>query len=680
MINKINKSILLKVLTSLIAITVLVFTITGVIVNYYNKNVLTKNINKSLEDNATIISKDVNSFFERGGTLVTQMTTNSSIKNLMTEVKTRDDVKTNPNFTNVVKSLKSIKETDKNASSVYMVIEKASYLIDETGEDSPIDWDVNNRPWYSETLKAGNLYYTAPYKDAVSGKMVITIAYPMLDNNGKSIGAVAVDYLIDKLPEIMKQYKVGETGYTFLLDRTGTFMYHPDETKILKDKFTEYAGTPGEVGKKMIKGESNVATYTLDNSELYAAYAPIKSNGWSVGTVISKSEVEKELVKFNILLLSTYIGGLILLILALYFVTTKILKDIPKLLEIIKKVAKGDLTSKLSVNSKDEIGQIAEAINDMNSNLNNIVTNISSNSQNVSASGEELSAVISEINKQIQTINAGTQEIAAAMEETSASTEEMNSSSEIIKNSILKLNSKAKDGNNSAMEIKTRALNMKEESETSKKITLDMYKEKEIAILTAIEDGKIVEEITNMAAIIEETASKTNLLALNAAIEAARAGEHGKGFAVVADEVAKLALQSTETVHNIQNIVGQVKNAFENMSQTSGGILEFIDKKVTADYNEMINRANLSLEDANNVSELITSFTTNIEDVSNSVEQLIKSLESVSAVVEEVASGASEIAGTVHDTKVSTDEVAEVAETQADLAVTLNNIVSEFKI
>ncbi|WP_252231652.1 methyl-accepting chemotaxis protein [Clostridium sp. ZBS15] len=678
--KRVKMNITNKVLISLSVVIILLFSITGVVVNVYNTKVLDDNINTSLRDNATIIAQDVNTFFEQGGSLATQMTTNMQIRALANEVKTRDTVKSNSNYSNVIKSLKNIKATDKNVVLAYLALEKANYLVTDEDWDCPITWDINKKQWYWDTLKTGKLYYTPPYVDGVTGKMVISMTYPILDDNGKSVGAVGIDYMVDKLPDIMKQYKVGESGYTFLLASDGTFMYHPDTKKVIEDNLTKYDGTAGEVGKKMINGEKGTAVYNLDNQDRYVAYAPVKANGWSVATVILKSEVQQQIKSFNLILCLTYFIGLIVLITVIYLVIKMILREIPKLLEGIRRIAEGDLTSKIDIKSKDEIGQIADEINNMNLNIKNIVENIATNSQNVSASGEELSAVIEEINKQLTTVDAGTQEIAAAMEETSASAQEMNSSAYVIKDAITKLNENAMEGNNSASEIKDRALNMKLSSEESKKVALDIYREKEAAILKSIENGKVVEQIGNMAKIIGGIAAQTNLLSLNAAIEAARAGENGKGFAVVAQEVSNLAVQSADTVNRIQQTVYQVQEAFEDISDNAKGILEFIDKNISADYDQMIDRSELALQDANNISNVINEFSINMDKISASVEELMKSIESVSSVVEEVASSTSEIAGNVNDTKQSTDEVAMVAESQAKLAQILNDIVNEFKV
>lgn len=679
-LSNVRKSISAKVLTSAIVVTVGIFGTTGIVVNLYNTGVINEKINNALVSNTTIIGQDVDGFFKQAGGLITQTATNQQIIDLANQVKSRAELKSNPNYSNVVKSLVNIKATDANASSVYLGIEKASFLLTNDEWACPDTWDITKRPWYIETVKAGKLTYSAPYVDGITGKMVITVAAPIFDNNHKIVGAVGMDYLIDTLPDIMKKYKVGDTGYTFLLDKEGNYMYDPNAEKILKENLPKVSGDAGAIGKKMVAGESGSTKLKLDNKDVYVSYSPVKSNGWSVASVMTKTEAEHDLVTFNKILFSTYAAGLAFLIGVLIFVIKKILKEIPQLVEGLNRVSAGDLSTTVEVKSEDEIGQIGNAINNMVTNLRDIVNKMADNSQNVSASGEELSAVISEVNKQFHTINAGTEEIAAAMEETSASAQEMNSSSYTIKNAVSTLTNTALDGKSAANEFKSRALKIKESSEEAKKVALNMYKDKEVSIIKSIEDGKVVEEIGRMADIIATIAEQTNLLALNASIEAARAGEHGRGFAVVANEVAKLAAQSTDTVKNIQSIVSDVKTAFENISNNAKDVLLFIDKNVTADYDNMIRRSNLSLDDANNIYGVIDNFSTNMNQINDSVEHLIKSIESVSAVVEEVASSASEIANNVNSTKVSTDEVAQVAETQAELAQSLTDIVNEFKL
>ncbi|MCY6369340.1 methyl-accepting chemotaxis protein [Clostridium ganghwense] len=678
--NKLSKSILTKVLAGFVSITIIVFLVTGLVVNKFNKDITFENINEALKANSTILSQDIDSFFNSGGILVTQMATNTQMLKLASEVNARTDLKGNANYSDVIASLKKIKASNENVASAYIAIKKASYLVTESEWNCPVDWDINKRPWYIETMQNGKLTYSAPYVDKITGKMVITIAYPLYDNNSKAVGAVGIDFSIDQIGSIMEKYKIGNTGYPFLVDKNGLVIYHPDTSKILKDNLTQRDDKLKDIGEKMAKGESNIDIYKYENVERYISYSPIKSNGWSVASVITTNEVEEDIVKFNTILILIYSIGLVLMIIVIFFVIKKILKDVPKLLDGIRTIASGDLTSEIEVKSTDEIGQIAEEINKMSVHLRSIVEKISVNSQNVSASGEELFATISEINKQIETVTSSTQEIATAMEETNAASEEMTSSGLLIKNSVTTLNEKAYNGNSSALEIKERALKMKAESEESKKKALDIYKEKQETILKAIEEGKIVDEIINMANIIRGIAEQTNLLALNAAIEAARAGEQGKGFAVVAGEVGKLAAESAETVNNIQNIVTQVKNSFYNLSNNANGLLDFIDKNVTQDYDEMINRAELSLEDSDNVFKLVKGFSQNISEVSESVELLVKSIESVSAVVEEVAASSSEIANNVDDTKAASENLSQVAEEQANLAQALNGMVNEFKV
>ncbi|MGL4730795.1 MAG: methyl-accepting chemotaxis protein [Clostridium sp.] len=679
-LNKFKSSIAAKVLASVILVAIIIFVIIGSVIDRYTSNIINNNINESLTSNTTIIANDVNKYFENAGNLVVQMATNNQMRLLANEVQSRKDIKSNPNYQGVVSSLKNIKATDSNAIFVYLGIEKASYLVTDDEWACPVDWNILERDWYTETVKSGKLYYSDPYADSETGEMVITSAYPIYDSNNKVVGAVGVDYKISDLNKTMEKYKVGETGYTFLLDRQGNFMYHPDSSKVLKANLTEYEGKAGEVGKEMVEGKKGSTQYELDGSVRYITYAPVEANGWSVATAISKKEAEQQLVTLNLIMVAVYLVGLLGLVVALVFVIRNILKNIPQLLKGLNKVAEGDLSNKVEINSKDEIGEIAKAINNMIDNLRGIVNNMAENSENVSASGEELSAIISEMNKQIYTITSGTEEIAAAMEETSASAQEMNSSSYVIKEAVQDLTASASEGKNAADEFKNRALTIKESSEEAKKVTLDMYKAKESLIIKAIEEGKVVEEIGMMTNIIENIAEQINLLALNASIEAARAGEHGKGFAVVANEVANLAAQSKDTVSSIQNVIVDVKKAFKNMSENAQEILAFVDENITADYDQTIQRAKGSMDDANNIYTIIDDFSINMNQINESVEMLMKSIESVSAVVEEVASSTTEIASNANSTKVTTEEVQTISESQAELAQSLNGIVNKFTI
>jgi len=183
-----------------------------------------------------------------------------------------------------------------------------------------------------------------------------------------------------------------------------------------------------------------------------------------------------------------------------------------------------------------------------------------------------------------------------------------------------------------------------------------------------------------MADIISSIANQTNLLALNAAIEAARAGEAGRGFAVVADDVRKLSEQSSESVLTIHRTIGDVKDAFNNLSLNIEDVLKFINDKVTP-YYEMFVKVGIQYEnDAQYVLNLSDYLSNNIEQIVEGVNQTTVAIENVAASTQKNSESSQDILKVIAETSVATDSIAEVSNEQVKMAETLNCLVIKFKI
>ena len=209
------------------------------------------------------------------------------------------------------------------------------------------------------------------------------------------------------------------------------------------------------------------------------------------------------------LMIGFAIGGALIAILFGFIIANIISNPLRKGVVFAQAVAAGDLTQKIDLDQKDEIGQLAQALNEMVAKLSSIVGEVTSAADNVASGSQELSSTA-------QQMSQGATEQAASAEEISSSMEEMASS--------------IRQNTDNAMQ--------------TEKISIKSSVDAKEGGKAVIETVAAMKEIATKISIIEEIARQTNLLALNAAIEAARAGEHGKGFAVVASEVRKLAERS----------------------------------------------------------------------------------------------------------------------------------------
>ncbi|MCC6489437.1 MAG: methyl-accepting chemotaxis protein, partial [Candidatus Hydrogenedentes bacterium] len=255
-------------------------------------------------------------------------------------------------------------------------------------------------------------------------------------------------------------------------------------------------------------------------------------------------------------MLAIAVGSLLVLCVLALLISRSIARPIRRAADMLKDISEGegDLTKRLEVTARDEIGDMANHFNRFVEKLQGIIARISGNAETVASSATELSAVSAQTANSVQSLSEKTSMVAAAAEESSANTTSVAASMEQASASLSSMASATEEMSATIGEI---AAN----SEKARAISSEAGLQAASVSSLMQQLGQAAHEIGKVTETITEISSQTNLLALNATIEAARAGAAGKGFAVVANEIKELAKQTASATEDIKAKIGGVQSS-----------------------------------------------------------------------------------------------------------------------
>ncbi|MEE8358211.1 MAG: methyl-accepting chemotaxis protein [Candidatus Hydrothermarchaeales archaeon] len=446
----------------------------------------------------------------------------------------------------------------------------------------------------------------------------------------------------------------------------------------------------------------------------------------SAGAEMAVAMEEADAAQRNaiVFLIATMIAGVVLAIAIGLFMSRLITKPINQIVDDSKKLGDGDLSIRIDIDSKDEIGQMAKALNDMLDNVAKPVRELAKNAETMAkgdltqkvtvqakgdinvlidafkAMAESLTGLIIQVKGSASTVSATSQELAASSEEMNATTEQVTStvtqiasgaqsqaqqvesaSAEMksLSEMVHQISSSAQSATEMSDKTNELAQSGGEAAENASAKMKEVYTEVKSSADVVGELGEKSEKIGNIVNVITDIAEQTNLLALNAAIEAARAGDHGRGFAVVAEEVRKLAENSAKAAEQISVLIKDIQTNTDKAVKS-------IDKgtKEVAEGTEVVEKAMAAFEEivtsVGEVAGKVQEISAATQEQTTAVETVVKGIDSIASAAEEAAAGTEEASAATEEQTASMEEMTASAQELANLADQLQEAVSVFKV
>lgn len=494
--------------------------------------------------------------------------------------------------------------------------------------------DFTKRGWYLVAKEKDGVHYESPYKDADSGRYVITLS-KKVEWDGKVVGVLAEDIFIDQVVEIVNKCELEGNSYAMLVDQNDGLMVHPNEKYGYVDdepvRLNDLAGNPYKKLSEKLEADGkkvqNIWLKDYDGVTRGFFVGKVKSCDWHVVIALEKEVLYQDV---NSMLQGFVIAMAISLVVGIVIITIMTKKIVDPIRHLEHTVTSNDLNESIQVESKDEVGRLAKGFNKMLGNLRGLLSTSEEAAGNIEESSMQLQNITDTI---VQGAKRVKQEMENINDTMNVQYENVHQSEEVLSNFEREISRFEGQFSDMGSTIVLANAKLTENIEVVEKLGSATMANME-NINTLQESVNVLEQksenITNIISTITGISGQTNLLALNASIEAARAGEAGKGFAVVADEIRQLSEQTKDATEEIRDLVTEIQ---ERIEKTVSRIQEYGQSfRVNAEIATQVQEAFSAIESAiKTLGEMNTDMSEELQAFTNAQNAIRTSFDSVDA-------------------------------------------------